>query len=101
MDKDLQKNIYKNGKNHLESLNLLNFTINSKTKYKEFLNTLNKITKFKMPNFHINGEFLKQNGMKENATLGKVLNIIEEEWINNNFKISDDRVKELIRINSN
>ena len=101
LDKDLQKNIYKNGKNHLESLNLLNFTINSKIKYKEYLNTLNKITKFKMPNFHINGEFLKQNGMKENATLGKVLNIIEEEWINNNFKISDDRVKELIRINSN
>ena len=101
LDKDLQKNIYKNGKNHLESLNLLNFTINSNTKYKEFLNTLNKIAKFKMPNFHINGEFLKQNGMKENATLGKVLNIIEEEWINNNFKISDNRVKELIRINSN
>ena len=37
--------------------------------------------------------------MKEGTSLGKVLKMIEEEWINNNFIISQDRVKELIKIN--
>jgi hypothetical protein len=27
--------------------------------------------------------------------------MIEDEWINNNFKISKDRVKEIIQLNSN
>ena len=40
-----------------------------------------------------------QNGMKEGSTLGRVLKIIEGEWIDNSFKISKDRVKEIIRSN--
>ena len=39
--------------------------------------------------------------MKEGSTLGKVLKMIEDEWINNSFKISNDRVKEIIQLNSN
>jgi len=41
------------------------------------------------------------NGMKEGVSLGKVLKLIEEEWINNNFKISKDRILELIKLNLN
>ena len=39
-------------------------------------------------------------GMREGVLLGKVLRKIEEEWIENNFKISDDRVQEIIKQNS-
>ena len=39
--------------------------------------------------------------MKEGLTLGKVLKMIEDEWINNSFKISKDRIKEIIKLNSN
>ena len=39
--------------------------------------------------------------MKEGLALGKILKIIEHEWINNSFKISKDRVKEIIKLNSN
>ena len=35
--------------------------------------------------------------MQEGSTLGKVLKIIEDEWIANDFKISNDRVKEIIK----
>ena len=38
--------------------------------------------------------------MREGVLLGKVLRKIEEEWMENNFKISDDRVKEIIKQNS-
>ncbi len=43
---------------------------------------------------------LIKKGMKEGVLLGKVLRKIEEEWIENNFKISDERVKEIIKQNS-
>ena len=33
--------------------------------------------------------------------LGNVLKTLENEWINNNFKISNERVEELIKVNSN
>ena len=39
--------------------------------------------------------------MKEGTSLGKVLTTIENEWIENRFKISNNRVKELIKLYSN
>ena len=97
--KDLLKNIYLNGKNHLITLNILNYACNPKIKLQEFKNTLNKILNSEIPKLDINGEYLKQNGMEEGEDLGKVLNKIEEEWLNNGFKISKDRIKKLIEGN--
>ena len=51
--------------------------------------------------FSIDGKYLIENGMKEGSKLGVVLKKIEEEWIVNGFKISKDRVKELIKPNLN
>ena len=100
-EKNLIKNVYLNGKNHLIALNLINFSINSKVKIKDFTKTLNKILKIKAPIFPINGETLKQKGMQEGQRLGNVLKTLEKEWINNNFKISNERVEEIIKVNSN
>ena len=100
-DKDLSKNVYFNGKKHLIALNLINFSINTKVKSYDFSKTLNKILKTKTPKFPIDGELLKQRGMKEGQTLGKVLKELEKEWVNNNFKISNNKIDEIIKINSN
>ena len=100
-EKDLIKNIYLNGKSHLVALNLIYFSINSKVKFKDFSKNFNRILKIKIPKFPIDGESLKQKGMQEGQSLGNVLKIIEEEWINNNFKISNERIDEIIKVNSN
>jgi len=100
-EKNLIKNVYLNGKNHLIALNLINFSINSKVKINDFTKTLNKILKIKVPIFPIDGETLKRKGMQEGHTLGNVLKTLEKEWINNNFKISNERVEEIIKVNSN
>ena len=100
-EKNLIKNVYLNGKNHLIALNLINFSINSKVKMNDFYKALNKILKIKVPKFPIDGETLKQKGMKEGQVLGSVLKTLEKEWINNNFKISNERVEEIIKVNSN
>ena len=39
--------------------------------------------------------------MKEGQSLGKVLKELEKEWVNNNFKISNNRIDEIIKININ
>ena len=100
-EKNLIKNAYFNGKNHLVALNLINFSINSKVKINDFTKNLNKILKIKIPIFPIDGETLKKKGMQEGQKLGNVLKTLEKEWINNNFKISNERVEEIIKVNSN
>ena len=67
---------------------------------REFSETLKRILQSKVHVFPINGKYLIDNGMKEGSVLGKVLKMIEEEWISSQFKISKDRVKEIIELNS-
>ena len=99
-DKDLIRNVYFYGKEHLINLNIINFSINSKIKIDEFSKILNLVLKSNVPKLHVNGEYLKKNGMKEGESLGKVLKKIESEWANNNFEISNERIKDLIKIYS-
>ena len=98
--KDLIRNVYFYGKEHLINLNIINFSINSKIKIDEFSKILNLVLKSNVPKLHVNGEYLKKNGMKEGESLGKVLKKIESEWANNNFEISNERIKDLIKIYS-
>jgi poly(A) polymerase len=98
--KNLEKNIYLSKKQHLIDLNILNFVINSNCTFKDFLKILKKILRSKIHNFTIDGEYLMRNGMREGSAIGKVLKIIEEEWITNGFKISTERVKEIIKSNN-
>ncbi len=100
-EKDLIKNVYFQGKKHLIALNLVNFSINAKVKSYDFSKTLNKIMKTKVPIFPIDGKLLKKKGMKEGQTLGNVLKELEKEWVNNNFKISNSKIDEIIKINLN
>ena len=98
-NKDLKKNIYLSNKKHLINLNILNFVINFKYKLTNFLEISEKILKSKKKIFPIDGKYLMQNGMKEGSALGKVLKIIEDEWIRNDFRISKNRIKEIIKTN--
>ena len=100
-NKDLEKNIYLNNKDYLINLNILNFVINPSVKLKDFSEILSKILKSKTHKFNIDGKYLIENGMKQGSLVGKALKEIEEEWIKNNFQITQERVKEIIRSYSN
>jgi len=100
-NKDLEKNIYLHDKNFLINLNILNFVSNPKLKFKDFSETLSKILKSKIHKFKIDGKYLIENGMQQGSLIGSALKEIEEEWMKNNFKITDERVKEIIRSYSN
>ena len=98
LEKNLLKNLYIHGKNHLVALNIINFTFKPKIQLAEFSTNLKSILKADVPKFHIDGDYLKKYGMQEGASLGKALKIVENEWIENNFAISQNRVKEIIDI---
>ncbi len=98
--KDLEKNIYLNDKNHLINLNILNFATNTRLKFNDFSEISKRILKSKIYKFTIDGNYLKNNGMKQGVLMGKVLKKVEEEWINNNFKITNDRIREIIHLHS-
>ena len=100
-NKDLEKNIYFNNKNYLINLNILNFAMSPSIKLKDFSEILNKILKSKTHKFSVDGKYLIENGMKQGSLMGKVLKEIEIEWIKNDFKISKDRIKEIIQSHSN
>ena len=99
-EKNLIKNLFLNGKKHLIALNLINYSINSKVKLNDLNKNLKKILKMKVPLFPIDGKFLKQKGMQEGQFLGDVLKTLEKEWIKNNFKISNEKIDEIIKTKS-
>ena len=99
-NKDLEKNIYLYDKNHLINLNILNFVISSKIKLNNFSETLKRIIRSKTYKFEIDGKYLMKYGMQEGSLMGKALKEIEREWMTNNFKISKERIKEIIRLHS-
>ena len=100
-NKDIEKNIYLNDKNHLINLNILNYVINTKYQLKDFSENLKKILKSKIQKLPIDGKYLMNKGMQQGTQMGNVLKKIEEEWIKNNFKISQDEIDNIIRLNSN
>ena len=95
--KDLKKNIYFFGKKHLIALNILYFSNFQKVKLQDYLNVLNNINKIDMPKFSFDGNYLKEKGMKEGALIGKTLKLIEKEWLDNEFQISEKRVLKIIQ----
>ncbi len=99
--KDLKKNIYFFGKRHLMALNILYFLSSKKVELRDYLSILDNINKINIPKFSFNGNYLKENGMKEGVLVGKTLAIIESEWLDNNFEISNERVLKIIQSQNN
>ena len=69
--------------------------------FSDFINNFKKILNTKTPKLHVDGKYLMRNGMSEGVLLGKTLKLIEKEWINNDFKISNENILKIIRKNSN
>ena len=98
--KDLKKNIFYFGKEHLKALNIIHFSSNKKYLIQDYLKIYNVIDKISFPKFPFDGNYLKNRGIKEGAAIGKILKLLKEEWINNNFKVSDQKILKIIESQS-
>ena len=99
--KDLKKNIFYYGKKHLEDLNLINFLDNKKLKPRDYLQISNDIKNANIPKFPFDGNYLKDKGVEEGRVIGKILSLLKDEWLNNNFIISEQQILKIIKNKKN
>ena len=76
---------------------------------KEWLNSINTnknnlidlkkyFIEFKIPVIPIKAkDLIKQFNLKEGKLLGSILKEIEEQWLNNNFKISNNEIEDIVK----
>ena len=95
-NKDLKKNIFYHGKNNMKSLAKFIF-INNKKKYLELNQILKKIENTNIPEFPITGKDLLKHGLKSGKKIGEAIKTIEKHWIENNFNLKNDQLKNLLK----
>ena len=96
LQKDIKKNIYYFGKEHLKILNIIDFSNNNKPKISEYLITLRIIEKWSVPKFPFDGNYLKNKGIQEGEVIGRTLKLIENDWLENNFQISEQKITKIV-----
>ena len=94
--KNLCKILYFDGKQSLEDL--IYFEIfRSKNENKKLITLIDYFKNKEVPIFPIKGrDIMKKYNIPEGKLLGEKLKKIEENWINNDFKILDEDVKKII-----
>ena len=95
--KDLKKNIFYYGKDKLISLAKFYFISQSKIKYENLTNVLKSIQSINVPEFPLTGEHLLKKGFKSGRKIGEILKKIEQKWIENDFNLKDEDLKNLIK----
>ena len=94
--KNLNKLFYYKGKENV--IDILNFKIfKSKILGNDILELLNFYKDKQMPQLPVRANTLMEKyKIPQGKILGDMLKIIEEEWVNNNFQISDQQIKNII-----
>ena len=98
--KDLKKNIFYHGKNKIKSLAKFYFISNSKKNYSDLVSILKKIEFTNIPEFPITGKYLLEKGLKSGRMIGEILKKVEKEWIENDFNLKEEELKNLINKNT-
>ena len=95
-EKNLNKFFYYNGKE--ATIDVLSYKLFSLKKIDEKIVNLIDLFKSKvLPSLPISANMLIQKyGIPEGKTLGNKLKIIEEEWVNNNFQLSEKQINKII-----
>ena len=95
--KDLKKNIFYHGKNKTESLAKFYFISQPKKNYANLVNILKKIELTNIPEFPLTGKDLLERGLQSGRKVGEILKKIEKKWIENDFNLKDEELKNLIK----
>ena len=94
---NLSKILLKHGKENL--LDILDFKILTTKKNKNTLIELKKyFLEFEIPVMPIKArDLIEKFDLKEGKLLGSILKDIEEQWLNNNFKISNNEIENIVK----
>tara|TARA_Y100000996_G_scaffold398672_1_gene366942 strand:+ start:443 stop:1717 length:1275 start_codon:yes stop_codon:yes gene_type:complete len=95
-EKYMNQVFYFNGKESL--MDIINFKIfKSKKIDQDLIKTIRIFNDKKIPSMPFGANILMSKfGLKEGRELGKKIKIIEEEWVNNNFQLSEKEVEKIV-----
>jgi len=93
-EQNIKKKVYLSSKYEVKDLLLFSICMKNKFKLSNTENLMNLIDTYKIPKFPISGEYLKEQGYKAGQTLGNKLKSLEEKWINNNFVLDKEVIKQ-------
>ncbi len=93
----LLKILFKKGKENL--IDILDFKILITKKNKNNLIDLKKyFLAFEVPNMPIKAkDLIEKFDLKEGKLLGSILKEIEDQWLDNNFKISNNQIEDIVK----
>ncbi len=92
---NIKKLIYLNGKSSVKEILLFARCASNKIKDSELEEMLNYVENFKIPKFPLSGDDLKKHGYESGKELGKKLKFLEQKWIENNFTLDKELLKNL------
>ena len=94
---NLSKILLKNGKDNI--VDILDFKILTSKKNKSFLIDLKKyFVEFQIPDMPIKAKHLIEKfDLKEGKLLGSILREIEDQWLENNFQITNDQIENIVK----
>ena len=94
---NLSKILLKNGKDNL--IDILDYKILTTKKNKNYLIDMkNFFLEFKIPVLPVKArDLIDKFDLKEGKLLGAILKEIEEKWLNNNFKISNNQIEDIVK----
>jgi poly(A) polymerase len=96
LKKDLKKNIYNNGKENIKLLIKFIYCAELKFSTKLLASLNNEINKIKIPNFPFNGQYLKDQGLREGKEIGFILKKLEEEWLEKDFNLKSNEAISIV-----
>ena len=94
---NLSKILQKKGKENL--IDILDYKILTTKKNKDYFIDLKKyFIEFKIPIMPVKAkDLIEKFDLEEGKLLGSILKEIEDQWLNNNFKISNNQIEDIVK----
>ena len=96
-EENIKKLIYLSSKEYVLDLLLFSICSNPKNEKINIKKLINYVIAYKIPQFPISGDYLKEHGYKTGELMGKKLKSLEDEWIKNNFVMEKKMLKKSIK----
>lgn len=96
LTKNLKKNVYLIGKIKLQNFIKFLFLVKKNFSYSELRNVNTIIDSIKIPDFPFSGDYLIKKGIVEGKKIGLILKELEDDWISNNYSISEKKAQLII-----
>ena len=95
-EKNLNKFFYFNGKEAV--IDVLSYRLFSlRNVDKNLLSLINEFKNKTLPTLPVGAKVLiEKYNIQEGKSLGNILKMLEEEWVNNNFQLSEMQIKKII-----